>query len=108
TLRMTAADSALTSVLLCELHAASPMPTQLTLPKDQRALALAELLIANPGSRRPLRALCKESGVSVRTLERTFRRDVGTDFETWRRQLRLMRAVERLVAGSAVKQVAYA
>jgi AraC-like DNA-binding protein len=107
-LRTNAPDSALTSVLLGELHAASPLPTQLTLPRDQRALALAELLIANPGSRRPLRALCRQTGVSVRTLERTFRREVGTDFETWRRQLRLMNAVERLVGGSSVKQVAYA
>ena len=107
-LRTNVADSALTSVLLGELHAASPLPTHLTLPKDQRALALAERLIANPGSRRPLRALCKENGISVRTLERTFRRDVGTDFETWRRQLRLMSAVERLVGGASVKQVAYA
>ena len=108
TLRANTADNALKLVLLAELHGASPMPTQLTLPKDQRALALAETLVANPGSRRPLRTLCKESGVSVRTLERTFRRDVGTDFETWRRQLRLMNAVERLVAGASVKQVAFA
>jgi AraC-like DNA-binding protein len=107
-LRRNGADRALTSVLLAELHAASPLPTHLTLPKDQRALALAKALIADPGSRRPLRALCREKGVSVRTLERAFRRDVGTDFETWRRQLRLMNAVERLVAGSSVKQVAYA
>jgi AraC-like DNA-binding protein len=107
-LRTSGTDKAMTDVLLAELHAASPVPTQLTLPKDQRALALAETLVANPGSRRPLRTLCKENGVSVRTLERTFRRDIGTDFETWRRQLRLMSAVERLVAGSSVKQVAYA
>jgi AraC-like DNA-binding protein len=107
-LRANATDKAMTDVLLAELQAASPMPTHLTLPKDHRARALAESLVANPGSRRPLRTLCKENGVSVRTLERAFRRDVGTDFETWRRQLRLMNAVERLVAGSSVKQVAYA
>jgi len=107
-LRVNASDKPMTDVLLAELHAASPMPTELTLPKDQRARALAEALVANPGSRTPLRALCKASGVSVRTLERAFRRDIGTDFETWRRQLRLMSAVERLVAGSSVKQVAYA
>jgi AraC-like DNA-binding protein/quercetin dioxygenase-like cupin family protein len=107
-LRANREDHAMTQVLLAELHTASPMPTQLTLPKDPRALALAQALIANPGSRRPLRTWCKENGVSVRTLERIFRRDVGMDFETWRRQLRLMNAVERLVAGASVKQVAYA
>jgi AraC-like DNA-binding protein len=107
-LRVNRADGPMTQVLLAELHAASPMPTQLTLPKDPRALGLAQSLVVNPGARRSLRTLCKEYGVSVRTLERVFRRDVGTDFETWRRQLRLMNAVERLVAGASVKQVAYA
>jgi AraC-like DNA-binding protein len=30
------------------------------------------------------------------------------DFESWRRQVRLMRAVELLVAGRSVKEVAFA
>jgi AraC-like DNA-binding protein len=44
----------------------------------------------------------------VRTIERAFRSEVGTDFATWRRQARLMKAVELLAAGSSVKQAAYA
>jgi len=44
----------------------------------------------------------------VRTIERAFRSEVGTDFATWRRQARLMKAVELLVAGSLVKQAAFA
>ncbi len=52
--------------------------------------------------------LCREAGVSVRTLQRIFRREVGTDFETWRRQARLMKAVELLAQGRSIKAVSHA
>jgi AraC-like DNA-binding protein len=51
--------------------------------------------------------LCSEVGVSVRTIERAFRKDVGTNFESWRRQVRLTKAVELLVSGCSIKEVAY-
>jgi len=44
----------------------------------------------------------------VRTMQRIFRREVGSDFEFWRRQVRLMKAVELLVSGSTVKEAAFA
>jgi AraC-like DNA-binding protein len=40
--------------------------------------------------------------------QRIFRREVGTDFETWRRQARLMKAVELLAQGRSIKAVAFA
>jgi AraC-like DNA-binding protein len=40
-------------------------------------------------------------------MERVFRKDVGIDFESWRRQVRLMKSVELLIAGRPVKEVAY-
>jgi transcriptional regulator GlxA family with amidase domain len=52
--------------------------------------------------------MCVSVGVSVRTLERAFRREVGTDFACGRRQVRLMKAIEMLVAGYRVKEVAFA
>ena len=52
-------------------------------------------------------ALCAEIGVSVRTIERVFRREVGSNFESWRRQVRLKRAVELLVWDVSVKEVAF-
>jgi AraC-like DNA-binding protein len=51
-------------------------------------------------------ALCAEVGVSVRTIERAFRKEVGTSFELWRRQVRLTKAVELLVSGCSVKEAA--
>ena len=100
-------ERALRDLLVVELERASPVPTGITLPKDERALEVAQTLMENPAKRIPLKSMCLTAGVSVRTLERTFRREVGTDFECWRRQVRLMKAVELLVSGQRIKEVAY-
>jgi hypothetical protein len=55
--------AALRDVIVAQIGRASPIPT-----------------IANP--RTTLLAPCQKAGVSVRTLQRIFRREVGTDFET--------------------------
>lgn len=90
------------------LKKASPVPTFVTLPTERRALSVAQAVLANPALSRPLADLCDHVGVSVRTVQRTFRKDVGTDFESWRRQVRLTKAVELLVSGYSVKEVAFA
>src|SRR4029079_15983377 len=86
-------------LIVHELHDSSPVPTFVTLPSDSRALAVAQAAMADLAAGRSLCELCAAAGASVRTIERAFRRDVGTSFELWRRQARLMKAVERLVAG---------
>lgn len=77
-----------------------------TLPTDSRALRVAQAFIANQANGHLLRNVCRKVGVSVRTIERTFLREVGTSFEFWRRQVRLMKAIELLVEGWSVKEVA--
>lgn len=99
---------ALRDLFLLQLGEASPMPTGVRLPEDARARAVAETVIADPAGRATLAALCKSHGIGVRTLERVFRRDIGTSFEDWRRQVRLMKAIELLVAGHRIKAVAFA
>lgn len=98
---------ALRDLLLSHLQNAPTVPTFVTMPRDPRALAVARSLIADPATCRPLEALCAAAGVSVRTIERAFLRDVGMSFESWRRQVRLMKAVELLVSGCPVKAVAF-
>jgi AraC-like DNA-binding protein/quercetin dioxygenase-like cupin family protein len=98
---------ALRDLVVSQLQSASPVPTFVTLPRHPRALAVAKALIANPASGPSLQALCAGAGGSVRTVERAFRRDVGLSFESWRRQVRLMKAIELLVAGCPVKEVAF-
>jgi AraC-like DNA-binding protein/mannose-6-phosphate isomerase-like protein (cupin superfamily) len=98
---------ALRDLLIAQLQKASPIPTFVTLPNEERALALAQAVLRNPAEAKPMAALCAEVGVSVRTIERAFRKDVGTNFESWRRQVRLTRAVELLVSGCSIKEVAF-
>ena len=100
-------ESAMRDLLLAQLRKASPVPTFVTMPRDSRALALAQSLVAKSSACPSLDALCSQVGVSKRTMERIFQREVGMSFETWRRQARLMKAVELLVSGCAVKEVAF-
>jgi len=101
-------ERALCDVLLSELKRAPAMPTAIELPLDRRALAVARAVIDKPAVDTSLEELCAAAGVSVRTLERIYRREIGTDFESWRIQWRLMKAIEMLVAGGTVEAVACA
>jgi AraC-like DNA-binding protein len=99
---------ALRDLAVFHLQNAASLPVFLTLPKDPRALAVAQALIADQARNPSLHSLCANAGAGVRTIERVFHREVGIDFATWRRQARLMKAVELLAAGSLVKQAAFA
>lgn len=101
-------DSAFARLMVAELERASPVPVVLSLPLDRRALGVARAVMEDLRLQETLKATCASAGISVRTLERTFQKDVGTDFETWRRHVRLMKAVELLVSGSSVKEAAFA
>lgn len=101
-------ERALRDLAVSHIENASPLPAFVTLPREPRALAVARSIIDDPASTKRLPALCSRASVSVRTIQRVFRKEVGLDFESWRRQLRLMKAVELLVSGDSVKQVAFA
>lgn len=98
---------ALRDLLVSRLASASPMPTYVTLPSEPRARAIADAIVRNPAERQTLAKMCHAAGASVRTIERIFRREVGSDFEFWRRQVRLMKAVELLISGRSVKETSF-
>lgn len=101
-------ECALRELLAAQLGMASSIPIFVTLPREARALAVSQVILRNPAGSKTLADICSEAGVSVRTIERVFRSDVGMSFELWRRQVRLTKAVELLVSGYSVKQVAFA
>lgn len=100
-------ERALRDLLVLHLEAASSVPTFVVLPTDERALALARAVLSAPEQTATLAALCRDAGMSVRTVQRIFRKDIGIDFEVWRRQARLTKAVELLLAGHSVKEVSF-
>jgi AraC-like DNA-binding protein len=101
-------DRALRDLLVSHLASATSVPTVVTTPTDSRAKSVAQIIVDNPAESRSLAKLCAQQRVSVRTVQRIFRREVGCDMDSWRRQVRLNRAVQLLVAGYSVKEVAFA
>jgi transcriptional regulator GlxA family with amidase domain len=51
-------------------------------------------------------ALAKSCGVSLRTLERHFQKEIGKSPKNWLAEQRLLRANELIQGGSSVKEVA--
>lgn len=95
-------------VLVSQVMKAAPTPTSLTLPCDPRARRLAETTLRDPQSRVKLAALCRDFGMSVRTLQRIFHRELGMDYDSWRRQVRLVKSVELLATGTTIKATSVA
>jgi len=98
-------QSALRTLLVSEIRGARAVPTLVTLPQDPRALRVADAFMRDPTVGR-VSDLCRRCGVTPRTVQRLFVRDVGVSFETWRLQVRLMKGIARLMAGESVTSVA--
>jgi AraC-like DNA-binding protein/mannose-6-phosphate isomerase-like protein (cupin superfamily) len=97
---------ALKTVLMANLQSANSVQTRLSLPRDRRAAAVARATMEDFAAHRGFEELCQNAGASTRTVQRIFLREVGSSFEAWRRQARLMKAIELLVAGYSVKETA--
>ena len=101
-------ESALRDVLVHHLEQATPAPTFVTMPVDARARAVAQAILGAPAESLTLAEICADAGVSIRTVQRIFQREVGIDLDAWRRQARLTKAMQLLIAGASVKEVAFA
>lgn len=102
----TGSDARLMQVILDELQGLKPAPLSLPLASDKRVRDLCEALVANPGDERSLEAWAPRVGASARTLARLFLNETGLTFAEWRRQMRLLEAIDRLGSGQAVTRVA--
>jgi len=94
------------SVLIDRLRVARHEDLHLPLPRDPRALVVADRLRDTP-DQSDLAALAKDSGASLRTLQRVFSRETGLTLEAWRQKARLIHAVAGLVSGVTVTTAAF-
>ncbi len=101
-----AGHARLAGLLIDLLAAARPEDLMLPLPRDPRALILAQRIQAEPGERTDLTRLAAEAGASLRTLQRLFPSQTGLALEAWRQKARLIWAVAALSAGGAVTTTA--
>lgn len=102
----TGSDARLMQVILDELHSLEPAPLSLPLASDKRVQHLCEALLSNPADERSLDAWAPQVGASARTLARLFVSETGLTFAEWRRQVRLLEAIDRLGKGHTVTRVA--
>lgn len=98
---------ALRDLTALHIACATPIPTKIRMPQDARALSAATRILNSLAESPSLQAVCRDVGVSPRTLQRLFRNEVGIGAESWRQQVRLTRAIELLVSGSSVKRAAF-
>lgn len=80
---------------------------QAPLPRDPRALAVAQALLADPADDSTLEDWARSTFSSAKTLQRLFVAETGVTFPQWRTHARLARAVELLRDGHAVGAVAH-
>ncbi len=101
-----AAAMRLAEVTIDRIAEARTLPLQLPLPRDPRAVRLAERLQADPSCPAELRELARAAGASARTIQRLFLTETGLPFSHWRQRMRLLHAATLLGGGSSVTNAA--
>jgi AraC-like DNA-binding protein len=96
----------LAGVLIDLIGAAHAMDLSLPLPKDARALRLAERIRGEPAEKSDLETLAKTTGASLRTLQRHFSEETGLSIEAWRQKARLVHSAAALATGASVTDAA--
>ena len=94
----------LTAVAIDQIAEAQALPLQLPLPRDPRAVRLAEVLRENPASQGSLAELARAAGASPRTIQRLFLAETGLPFAQWRQRLRLLHGAAALGEGRSVTE----
>jgi len=94
------------AMILDQLGRARKLAAGLPWPSDGRLLALCEALYLDPSDERTAEDWAKELGMSPRTLTRRFETELGSTLRSWKRRLRLFRAIELLGGGMSVTATA--
>jgi AraC-like DNA-binding protein len=100
------AEARLAGLVVDLMLAARPIDLASPLPRDRRARALAERLLARPANPAPLAELARAAGASLRTLQRLFPAETGLTLEAWRQKARLIAGAASLSAGVPVTAAA--
>jgi len=90
------------------LRPAAATAIRIPIPDDDRARAVAKIILENPADPHTLDELARSVGSSRRTITRRFARDTGMPFHTWRAQVRIQASVTLLAEGQPVERVGYA
>ncbi|MEW6640207.1 MAG: helix-turn-helix transcriptional regulator [Pseudomonadota bacterium] len=93
-------------LILAEIARARRLALMIPMPQDPRLLRLCQALLADPSRRTTLDGWVETAGASVRTLARLFEAETGLSFAAWRQRVRFHNAMEAIVAGAPIGEVA--
>lgn len=96
----------LTVLLIGELDRLDAEPINFTQVRSAQLIKLQNALLANPADKRRLEDWGRDLGASPRTLMRRLQKETGSTFRQWRRQIRMLRAMEALAMSVPVTTVA--
>jgi AraC-like DNA-binding protein len=96
----------LVGVILDQLATEPVAPLHLPMPGTDRLRRAVNELAADPARTDSLAEIAGRAALSERSFERYFRAETGLSFRAWRRQARLMKAVEWLSLGKPVGEIA--
>ncbi|RZN13272.1 AraC family transcriptional regulator [Bradyrhizobium genosp. SA-3] len=94
------------TLILDQLGRARALTAGLPWPRGERLLRLCEALYVDPADSRSSDDWAKALGMSSRTLTRQFEAEMGSSLRSWRRRVRLLRAIELLSGGTGVTETA--
>lgn len=100
------AERRLVKIFQDEVATALVQPLHLPLPRDERLRRVLDMLSMDLGNTRTIADWAAWSGMSKRSLTRSFRKETGMTFAEWRQQARLFAALEKLSNGESVTNVA--
>lgn len=92
-------------VIVDQLATLPVAPLHLPMPSSERLRRAIGDLIADPSRPDDLGQVAERAALSQRSFERHFHNETGMSFRAWRRQARLMKAVELLSFGMPVAEI---
>ena len=98
----------LARLILTELTRLSARRFEVPMPRDARALRVAQALLEDCAIPHGLDRWAEQAGASRRTLARLFRSETGLGFAEWRARLRAIDGLARLSDGASVADTAAA
>jgi AraC-like DNA-binding protein len=102
-------ENAILSLFLRELARRDTVSDQaaIEMPSDKRLRRVCEELLNEPAIPDSVDGWCRKAGMSRRNFTRVFKRETGVTFGAWRREVRLIAALSRIIGGEQVAMAAY-
>jgi AraC-like DNA-binding protein len=99
-------DGRVMALILDEIRAARRIPLYVPMPANERLARVCRTILADPSGHDALDDWAHAAAMGRRTFTRSFRKETGMSFATWRQQVRLMDALSRLATGHSVTSTA--